>query len=162
VGAASDWVSYEARLSWETAFSRSAILKATVFLSRSLCSWRADWRSATMASNSSALWGSRALLQSSRILSSSRRFSTLTPPLILPTDRRYVRYRTYCIFEEERGVRNNLICFDRLKLICLLPRPRMDSRRNRDAQRFLYNRRWGKHSKVMIRFPEKTTADKPK
>jgi hypothetical protein len=54
-----------------------------------------------MASKSSALWGSRALSQSSRILSSSRRFGTLPSDLILPTDRRYVRYRTYCIFEEK-------------------------------------------------------------
>jgi len=50
-----------------------------------------------MASNSSALWGSRALSQSSRILSSSRRFRTLPSQLILPTDQGYVRYRTYCI-----------------------------------------------------------------
>jgi len=50
-----------------------------------------------MASKSSALWGSRALSQSSRILSSSRRFGTLPSDLILLTDRRYVRYRTYCI-----------------------------------------------------------------
>jgi len=57
-----------------------------------------------MASNPSALWGSRALSQSSRILSSSRRVSTLPPLLILPTDRRYVRYRTYCIFEEKEEV----------------------------------------------------------
>ena len=72
-------VSYEARLSWEKPLSRPASLKATLFLSRSLCSRRADWRSAMMVSNSSSLWGSRAWSQSSRILSSSRRFGTLPP-----------------------------------------------------------------------------------
>jgi hypothetical protein len=30
-------------------------------------------------------------------------------------------------FSRKRGVRNNLICFDRLTLIWLVPRPRMDS-----------------------------------
>src|SRR6266403_4158779 len=61
-----------------------ATLKATLFLSRSLCSWRADWRPAMMVSNSSALWSARAWLQSSRILSSSRRFGTLTAEPFYP------------------------------------------------------------------------------
>src|SRR6266404_1201314 len=61
-----------------------ATLKATLFLSRSLCSWRADWRPAMMVSNWSALWSARAWLQSSRILSSSRRFGTLTAEAFYP------------------------------------------------------------------------------
>jgi hypothetical protein len=74
-----DSVSYEARLSWDILFSRPASLAATLSLSRSLCSWRADWRSAMMVSKSSALWSARACSQSSRILSSSRLVGILAP-----------------------------------------------------------------------------------
>jgi len=53
-----------------------------------------------MVSNPSALWSARACSQSSRILSSSRLIGMPRPRMILPTDRRYVRYRTYCILRE--------------------------------------------------------------
>jgi len=78
---------------------------------------RANWRSATMASKSSALWGFASLVAESRIRSSSRRFGTLPSHLIVPTDRRCVRYRTYCISRKNEESGTTLIWFDRLKLI---------------------------------------------
>jgi hypothetical protein len=65
-----------------------------------------------VVSNASALWSARACSQSSRILSSSRLVGILAPRAILSTDRRYVRYRTYCIFEGKLDLAERWVIFE--------------------------------------------------
>jgi hypothetical protein len=71
-------VSYAARLSCVKPFSRRTSVK-NLFLTRLVCSWRADRSSARIVSNSPALRAATARWQSSRILSSSRLVNILHP-----------------------------------------------------------------------------------